>query len=423
MVLETTWRRAPAGSSSATSSRIGPWHHDAERSDSHRRAPTDYEADHVIVRTVECVQGSVELNLECEPAFDYGGAGGRVGATRAGATRGDRARRRAWTSTLPLATRPAPRLRGRRAPARARRCARARSRSSRWAGRPSARCRARTRRPTGGCDGTAHYWQEWLQARHVPRPPAGARYLQRSALTLKGLTYAPTGALVAAATTSLPETPGGERNWDYRYSWLRDSDLHAVGAVHARLRLGGRRLLLLRRRPGGGRGRRAADHVRDRRRDRARGAGARPTCRATTARGRCASATAPTTSEQHDVWGAVLDSIYLHTRSRDQLPERVWPIVKRQVETARRRTGASPTAGSGRCAASRSTSRRRRSCAGWPPTAARGWPQLRDEPDARGALAGGRRRDPRRRLRERASTSAACSRSTTTPTRSTPRCC
>ena len=69
---------------------------------------------------------------------------------------------------------------------------------------------------------TADYWHEWLAHGEFPDHP-WRTYLQRSALTLKGLTYAPTGAMIAAATTSLPETPGGERNWDYRYSWIRDS--------------------------------------------------------------------------------------------------------------------------------------------------------------------------------------------------------
>src|SRR6202044_624555 len=69
---------------------------------------------------------------------------------------------------------------------------------------------------------TAHHWQHWLGRGNFP-DHRWRGYLTRSALTLKGLTFAPTGAIAAAATTSLPETPGGERNWDYRYSWIRDA--------------------------------------------------------------------------------------------------------------------------------------------------------------------------------------------------------
>ena len=69
---------------------------------------------------------------------------------------------------------------------------------------------------------TADFWRGWLNHGAFPDHPWRG-ILQRSALTLKGLTYAPTGALLAASTTSLPETPGGERNWDYRYSWVRDA--------------------------------------------------------------------------------------------------------------------------------------------------------------------------------------------------------
>jgi GH15 family glucan-1,4-alpha-glucosidase len=70
---------------------------------------------------------------------------------------------------------------------------------------------------------TVEFWVEWCE--ELALPPEHAELVRRSALVLKGLQYQPTGAIVAAPTTSLPECVGGTRNWDYRFSWLRDATL------------------------------------------------------------------------------------------------------------------------------------------------------------------------------------------------------
>ncbi len=94
-------------------------------------------------------------------------------------------------------------------------------------------CRPHSERETADAfDATVDYWRTWLgRSRYRGR---WREMVGRSALTLKLLTYAPTGAIVAAPTTSLPERIGGARNWDYRYTWIRD----AAFSLYALLRLG-----------------------------------------------------------------------------------------------------------------------------------------------------------------------------------------
>ena len=159
--------------------------------------------------------------------------------------------------------------------------------------------------------------------------------MQRAALTIKGLTYMPTGATVAALTTSLPETPGGERNWDYRYTWMRDTTftLHALhwlnldweadefmqfvadveptddGSLQIMYGIDGRRDL--------------TESTRD---DMSGYAGAKPV----------RIGNGAFDQRQNDVFGAVLDSILQHTRESDRLPRRLWPIVQSQAECATR---------------------------------------------------------------------------------------
>jgi alpha,alpha-trehalase len=332
MVLETSWGTDGGGWIIVRDVLlIGPWHHEEDRSTTHRRAPTDYDADHVLLRTVRCVNGEVQVVLDCHPVFDYGrvpAAWEYTGSTYHEAVAGAEGvdTRLRLTTDLQLG------LEGSRATARHLMkegetvfCALS------WTEHePPRSTDAAYRRLVW----TAHHWQHWLDRGEFPDHPWRA-HLQRSALTLKGLTYAPTGALVAASTTSLPETPGGERNWDYRYSWMRDSsfmlwafytlgfdweandffhfvaDVAGSGEAEEELQImygiDERREL----------DEQVLDHLQGYE-------GARPV----------RVGNGAWRQRQHDVWGAVLDAVYLHTKSRDTLDERVWPMLSRQVERA-----------------------------------------------------------------------------------------
>src|SRR5919206_2806671 len=189
---------------------IGSWHHEAERSRTHRRAPTDYDADHVLLRTVRCVNGEMQIVMDCEPAFDYGRKRGKWDYTGPGyheatCTAEDCDTFLRVTTDLNIG------IEGPRATCRHLMkegeqifCALS------WSEHEPPRTFQEAYRRLVW---TAHHWQHWVDRGEFPDHP-WRTHLQRSALTLKGLSYAPTGALVAAATTSLPESPGGERNWD-----------------------------------------------------------------------------------------------------------------------------------------------------------------------------------------------------------------
>jgi GH15 family glucan-1,4-alpha-glucosidase len=78
---------------------------------------------------------------------------------------------------------------------------------------------------------TETFWREWSEQCDIDLPPKWAGVVRRSLIVLKALTYDPTGGIVAAATTSLPEWIGSVRNWDYRYCWLRDATLTLVALL------------------------------------------------------------------------------------------------------------------------------------------------------------------------------------------------
>jgi alpha,alpha-trehalase len=326
-VLVTTWRTADGWVVVRDALTMGP----REGEDAvtpHTRPPADDDAEHMLVRTVECLDGRIEMELICEPVADYGRnevawTMADDGRHAADATAGD--------VTIRLSTDMALGIEGGRI--RARHMIEAGERmycTLSWAEdlvTPTDANDAHAR-----VDATIRFWRGWLdRARAVDHP--WREMLERSALAIKGLTYMPTGATVAALTTSLPETPGGERNWDYRFTWIRDTTftlqaLHMLaldweadefmqfvadveptedGSLQIMYGIDGRRDL--------------TETTRD---DLSGYAGARPV----------RVGNGAWNQRQNDVFGAVLDSILLHTRRSARLPRRLWPIVEQQATCA-----------------------------------------------------------------------------------------
>jgi alpha,alpha-trehalase len=328
-VVDTTWNTPTGWALVFDALTIGPTRGEDEITP-HTRPPADYDGDHMLVRLVLCLDGSVEIELVCEPAFDYGRIpaewslvdGRRHAADASGAGQ-----------TIRLSTDMALGIEGNTV--RARHTLEQGEQlycSLSWAeelASPQNVDEANAR-----IAATRRYWRAWLH-RSRPVDHRWREPIERSALTIKGLTYMPTGATVAALTTSLPETPGGERNWDYRYTWMRDSTftlqaLHYLnldweadefmqftadlepnedGALQIMYGIDGRRDL--------------TESTRD---ELSGYAGAHPV----------RVGNGAFDQRQNDVFGAVLDSILLHTRRSQRLPRRLWPIVQSQAECATR---------------------------------------------------------------------------------------
>ncbi len=192
--------------------------------------------EHELLRCLECVAGEVEVEVGCDPRPDWGAAG------TAPAPRDRRALGVTWghgnqllmlRSEVPVAAgsgpsghpgqSPLPRLAGRQG-VYGRETLRAGDR--RFLSLASATAEPGVFVPLGDAaarrlERSVRWWEQWAAACVYlgPHPEAVARSL----LTLKLLTYSPSGAVIAAPTTSLPEEIGGSRNWDYRYCWLRDT--------------------------------------------------------------------------------------------------------------------------------------------------------------------------------------------------------
>jgi GH15 family glucan-1,4-alpha-glucosidase len=325
-MLATTWKTNTGWMLVRDALTLGPRRHE-DRITPHTRPAADEDADHMLVRVALCLEDEVELELTCEPVFDYG----RIPAEWSLSEDGHTADAADGDVKIRLRTDMILGLEGDRVRARhvLKRGEQAYCVLS-WAEELAAPQSVDEANERLGA--TTLYWRSWLKRARIPdhrwRDP-----IQRSALAIKGLTYMPTGATVAALTTSLPETPGGERNWDYRYTWIRDStftlqalhylnldweaeefmqfvadlETNADGALQIMYGIDGRRDL--------------TETTRD---DLSGYAGASPV----------RVGNGAFDQRQNDVFGAALDSVLLHTRRSKRMPRRLWPLVEQQAECA-----------------------------------------------------------------------------------------
>jgi GH15 family glucan-1,4-alpha-glucosidase len=338
MVMATTWQTRSGWLIVTDFMAVAPWYRTGERSGFHRRTPGDFDARHCLVRSVTCLHGTVDVVMNCEPSFDYGRSDAHWDYTLDGydqvATINTGFERLTLTGDMRLG------IEGR--------AVRARHRLTEgessfvvlgWGDSPPLTTRAQVDLCRAE---TSRFWRNWLDGGRFPDHP-WRELLQRSALTLKGLTYSPSGAMLAAPTTSLPEQPGGQRNWDYRYTWIRDAaftlrSLHALGfdteaddflaflgdvleprgsvAGAAPSSRGNLQVLY----PVDG-----ATAVPELELEHLTGhAGSRPV----------RTGNAAYNQTQFDILGAIVDCVFEHTRSRDSLSERSWRIVVQAVDTA-----------------------------------------------------------------------------------------
>jgi GH15 family glucan-1,4-alpha-glucosidase len=334
-VLETTWQTKTGWLIVRDALTVGAWYETEKRDEAYVRPPGDFQAEHVLVRVLECVNGQVDASLHCEPAFDYDRVDARwefatEGYGEAIARGGDRDPTLRLTTSLRLG------FEGRAAIAHTtmKEGDRAFVALS-WKDPDPAPPRG-VEEAEARLDRTEDFWRDWLNQGQFPDHPLRSS-LQRSALVLKGLTYAPTGALLAAPTTSLPEAPGGARNWDYRYSWVRDSTFALWGLYTLGLDFEANNFLYF-----------MQDRIRDGRSLQIMyGIGGEPKLEESTLdeltgyeRSQPVRiGNAAFEQHQHDVWGALLDSMYLHMKAGEYPNDTDWENLERQVEEAVARWG------------------------------------------------------------------------------------